>query len=287
MSKRVAMLAFVVTGWSRAGAASATPAPDVLPDSYLYSIVGITDNLLANPLPVELEDFRTGLTDTAMAAGQYPAIGSAAAAGQANASYSVLGAFAQAFGQARPYPYSLPGPSGYAALAGAMFTDGFTITGGTGTAFTSTNLSGVVGASPDAFMTYAVLKSETPFTNLNVLVDALAYVFIYGELPPGLEAVHSTIARAGETFEPLPTGSYTYTSGVPVYLAGVLLTYAEQAGSASFLTTAQFGITPSGSLATTSGFVYAQAVPEPGTWAMMLAGLALLAFVASRHVARA
>jgi len=31
----------------------------------------------------------------------------------------------------------------------------------------------------------------------------------------------------------------------------------------------------------------AAAVPEPGTWAMMLAGLALLAFVASRRVARA
>lgn len=282
MSKRIIALAFTVTAWCWMGTAVADPAPGVLPDSYLYSFVGITNNLLANSFTVELEDFRTGLTDTAMAAGQYPAIGAPAAAGQANASFSVLGAFAQAFNQAPP----LPGQNGYAAVAAAMFTDGFTITGGTGTAFTSTNLSGVVGASPDAFMTYAVLKSETPFTNLDVLAEALAYVLLTGELPPTLEAVHSTIAMAGETFEPLPTGSYTYTSGVPVYLAGVLLAYAEQSGSASFLTTAQFGITPSGSLSTTSGFVYAQAVPEPGAWVMMFAGLALLAFVARRRVAR-
>jgi len=285
MSKRVLVLACVVTGWSWIGVATADPVPDVLPNSYLYSTVGITNNLLADPLPVEVEDFRTGLMDTATAAGQFPAVGAPAAAGQANASYSVLGAFAQAFGQAPPVPYSVPG--GYAVLAGSMFTDGFTITGGTGTAFTSTNLSGVVGASPDAFMAYAVLKSETPFTNLDVLAEALAYVLLTGELPPTLEAVHASIARAGETFEPLPTGSYTYTSGVPVYLAGVLLTYAEQSGSASFLTTAQFGITPTGSLATTSGYVYAQAVPEPSAWAMMFAGLALLAFVARWRVARA
>ena len=35
-------------------------------------------------------------------------------------------------------------------------------------------------------MAYAVLKSETPFTDLDVLVDALGAVFINGELPPTL-----------------------------------------------------------------------------------------------------
>jgi hypothetical protein len=80
------------------------------------------------------------------------------------------------------------------------------------------------------------------------------------------------------------TGSYSYIDGEPVYLAGVLLTYAEQSGSANFLSTAQFGISASGggTLITTSGFAYAQAVPEPGEWVMMLTGLVLIGFWARR-----
>ncbi len=287
MSKRGFALATALVGGFWAAHAVADPAPPPpLPTSYLYSFVGITDNLLANRFEVDLEDFQT--TGTASVAGQVPGLPAAPIArGQASAQYGVLGALAETFGQAQPFPDSFPLPGGYAAVAGAIFTDSFTITGGTGTAFTSTTLSGVVGPNPDALMAYVLLKSTAPFNDLEALEIQLGEIIATGMLPTGLEVVHAAIATPSLPLDPLPTGSYSYTDGVPIYLAGVLLTYAEQDGSAIFNATARFGITPTGSLLTDSGLVYAQAVPEPGTWAMMIAGVALLGFVARRRVARA
>lgn len=280
MSKRRFALATALVGgfWAAHAVADLAPPPP-LPTSYLYSFVGITNNLLANPFEVDLEDFQT--TGTASVAGQVAPI----ARGQASAQYGVLGALAETFGQAQPFPDAFPG--GYAAVAGAIFTDSFTITGGTGTAFTSTNLSGVVGPNADSLMAYVLLKSVDPFSDLEALEIQLGEIIATGMLPTGLEVVHAAIATPSLPLDPLPTGSYTYVDGVPIYLAGVLLTYAEQDGSAVFNATARFGITPTGSLLTNSGLVYAQAVPEPGTWAMMIAGVALLGFVARRRVARA
>lgn len=281
--KRQLALALAALGWAWAGQAVSAPVPDDLPNSYLYSFVGITNDLNASTFPLELEDFET--SGTASVSGQLPSAPDPfAARGQGTAQYGVLGALAEAVLQAPPGQSS---QGGYAAFAGAMFTDGFTITGGTGTAFTSTSLSGVIGPNADSLMAYAVLKSSAPFNDLDVLTNQLLYILATGQLPPGLELVQAAVASPGVPPSPLAQGSYTYQSGDTVYLAGVLLTYAEQNGSAVFSNTATFGITPGGPLTTTSGFVYAQAVPEPGTWAMMFAGLALLAFVARRRVARA
>jgi len=260
--------------------ALAGPRPDPITSSfYLDSYVGITNNLLADTFAVEAEDFNT--TGSTSASAQFPAV-SPFASGQTTASYGVLGAAASVSGQP---PVGVFFPNGYAAFAGSIFTDGFTITGGSGTASTSTTLSGSFGTAADADMGYILLKSASPFTDLDALGDALGDYVLTGTLPPGLEAVHSVTASRTQPPPSVLTGNFTYQSGVPVYLVAGLVTFAEQSGSASFLTTAQFGISaPAGSvLSTASGFTYAQAVPEPATWGMLLAGLSLLGVVVVRR----
>lgn len=264
--------------------AVAGPRPDPITSVfYIDSYVGITNNLLSDSFAVEVEDFATSGTTSVSA--QFPAFPVIPfATGEANASFGVLGAGARAFGQA---PVGVIFPGGYAAVAAGIFTDEYTITGGSGVASVSTTLSGVFGPEADALMGYILLKSTTPFTDLDALGDVLGdYILLGTPLPAGLEStLEVTASQSAPLAGPVLTGTFTYTSGVPFYLAAGLVTFAQQSGAADFLTTAQFGISaPAGGvLSTASGFTYAQAVPEPGTWATLLAGLALVGVVAARR----
>jgi hypothetical protein len=151
---------------SSSGRAATVPDPGLIPPSYLYSFVGITNDIFANTFPVDVEDFNT-LGPTS-AIGQFSPSGTVLASGQSSANYGVLGASAQAFGQAPGN--TAPGvEGGYVAVAGSIFTDGYTITGGSGTAVTSTTLSGTIGPAADALMVYVLVKSSTPFTDLEAL----------------------------------------------------------------------------------------------------------------------
>jgi len=268
------------------GTTLAAPAPPVITSSsYTYSFAGVTNDVYANDFQLDVEDFST--TGATSVIAQFPDSVSPFAQGAANANFGVLGASAQAFAQA-PSNILNPGtPGGFVGIGGAMFTDGYTITGGSGIATTSVTLTGAIGAASNAVMVYVLLKSATPFTDLEA-IEIAAGDFVLAGVPLPFDVVHATLASPAFPLDPVVTGTYSYTSGVPVYLAGMLLTYAEQSGSANFLTTAKFGISApaGGMLVTDSTIAYAQAVPEAGSWLLLTAGLVLIGAVRVRRSRR-
>ena len=181
---------------------------------------------------------------------------------------------------------------GQGELAVASFsywTDQFTPTGGSGTgaAATSVTLTGTIDPGILSVAVYALFVSTTPLNDDEKLLAALEEVLLGGTPTDPQSVIATTVTNFGST--PITaTGSYTFTYGVPFYFASVLGTFAGFDAGVDLLNTANVGITlPNQPAIGLSGTVYVAAIPEPGTWAMMLAGLALLAFVASRRVGRA
>jgi hypothetical protein len=170
----------------------------------------------------------------------------------------------------------------------SYWTDLFTPTGGSGmdTATTSVTLTGTIDPGLLSVAVYALFVSSTPLNDDEKLLAALEEVLL-GLTPTDPQAVISTVVSNFDVTPITAVGTYSFTYGVPFYFASVLGTFAGFDAGVDLLNTADFGITAPGTLMTGSGTVYANAVPEPGTWAMMFAGLALLAFVARRRVARA
>ena len=170
----------------------------------------------------------------------------------------------------------------------SAWADSFTLTGGTGdfTADVSVTLSAQFGPG-----TY----SEAAYGLFAVSGDLYAQVlnggdeFVFDLIVSGLpsESGYEPIIVLGNNSDDddhtpgsfSQTGQVHGTFGEPVYLLSVLATYAEEDGEVDMFHTAVFGISgPSGStLTTSSGTSYTAAVPEPETYALFGAGLALMA----------
>jgi len=171
----------------------------------------------------------------------------------------------------------------------SYWTDQFTPSGGmgTGTAATSVTLTGTIDPGAFAVAVYSLFVSTTPLNDDEKLLAALEEVLFTGTSTDPQSVISTVVTNFGST--PITaTGSYSFTYSVPFYFASVLGTFAGGDAGVDLLNTAKVGITlPNQAAVGLSGTVYVAAIPEPGTWAMMLAGFALLAFVASRRVARA
>jgi len=186
---------------------------------------------------------------------------------------------------------ALPSGGGYAVSA---WSDGFVVNGGsgTGTLNLSVQLHGTLLVEADVI--YALLMSSDPdaFSPAAIVSDADAgYIQLPGTTPVLLVEVDDTPDYpAGSGAISLPSGfvdqqfnvSVSFTYGQTFYLASVL----DIGGYGDFYNSANFGISaPDGtSITSLSGTPYpAVAVPEPETWAMLLAGLGLVGVAARRR----
>lgn len=178
------------------------------------------------------------------------------------------------------------GGDGSALLYGAVsaWSDAFTMTGGSGYGVASVSLSidGAFLAAPYSAAGYMLLKAANP-----VMPWELMSYLDTGVLPAGVETVMSGMADSSGNAGPVHTvltGSLNYEYGSTFYLTSVFGAAASGIGSADFGNTATFGISTVGDIGTGSGVTYmAAAVPEPETWAMLLAGLGLIGLQANRR----
>ena len=193
------------------------------------------------------------------------------------------------------------GSTGFAALSGAagasMWSDGFLVLGGTGSGLirVSVQIDGtVVGPQPD--MSYTLFSSNNPF-DLQVILDSLTIDDQNPQVPGANSVLHTENFHGGVhvtgALDRTLVGSIPFTYGQPLYLASVF--GGDVCGdpfcagnSENFFNSADFGITvPAGaSLITQSQTVYAAAVPEPTTLAL-LAAAAIGVLLTRRRAARA
>lgn len=190
---------------------------------------------------------------------------------------------------------------------GSIWTDGFTITGGSGTGIATlgTHLQGTLaGASMTA---YALYVSSQPFDLQVIIATVGAAPGFWAVQLPGATRVPYTGAANG-CGQPHPMGDcghvpyenwqgpldVTMSAGVPFtygqtfYVASLLAGgVGIDGGSASFMNSADFGITaPAGAaLQALSGTAYVNAVPEPPA-ALLLAAGALLVLVTRQRTRR-
>jgi hypothetical protein len=254
----------------------ATAAVAQVPDIFVGAAAGTSEDLFENFIGYQESILPSG-TATAQV-GALPGPG------------DTTGIFARAettFGTNRAQALAL-NQIELAAAAFSYWTDSFTVVNGpgTGTANVSVTLSGSIQPGLLTTAVYALFVSTAPLNDDEKLLAAL------GDLILGIPSTDPAvvISHVASNFDTAPivlTGTYGYTYGTPFYLAGVLGTIAAFNGDVDLFNTAQFGISTLGAIDTGSDTIYAAAVPEPGTWAMMFAGLVLLAFVARRRVRRA
>ena len=198
--------------------------------------------------------------------------------------------------------------TGRGAAAGSIWSDGFTIAGGMGSpSRLSIHVDGSIAGGTD--MSYALFASTNPFDVQNI-IDA--YENGVGrdfdpQVPGALRLLYTAIANGcgvpnminpGCGHVPIENfagsldltlgGTFPFANGVTFYLASVFSAdvHTLPGGSADFFNSATFGISvPVGAtLTTTSNTVYAAAVPEPTSLALLAA--AALGFVGCPHRAR-
>jgi hypothetical protein len=190
------------------------------------------------------------------------------------------------------------GIGGPFAMAVSLWTDTFTITGGTGTGTVSLS-AGVSGQFGDGFGAEGlyVLAVTSEAQAGAILADPVGAIFD-DALPSPILLVHqSTTApqyvsdgermAPGSAFGRTAITSYAFTYDQPFVLVSMLAGFAHDFGSLSAMQSAVFGLTVEGNtgavIQTASGTTYPlAAVPEPETYALFLAGLGLLA-VATRR----
>lgn len=200
------------------------------------------------------------------------------------------------------------GIGGPFAIAMSAWTDDFVVTGGTGagTALISVRVTGRFGDGYGSSGGYGMwlstpeaLRSEvTEFLRTDptawlietldepedgdetLIVSYLANVLKPGHTDPGLSL------PGGSSFGGVFTAEIQFRYGEPFSLASVLFGSANDFGSLSAMDSAHFGISvpknANAIVVSSSGTVYAAAVPEPVTPALMVSGLAVILAFAAR-----
>jgi hypothetical protein len=192
---------------------------------------------------------------------------------------------------------------------GSLWSDGFTITGGTGSGLltVSAHVSGTVTGFGQ--MNFALFVSDQPynFDTLLSTINANKSGFWALALPDSTRVLYTAVANGCSTaihnrecgHAPLEdvsgpidltlTAEVPFTYGQPLYVvsgfSGGVLT---PGGSASFLDSADFGITaPAGAVVSSaSGNFYAAAVPEPSVALLLAIGLSAGAALGLHRPAR-
>lgn len=181
---------------------------------------------------------------------------------------------------------------------GSIWSDGFTVGGGSGSGVLTLSSHIVGTVSGHAEMFYALYVSEQPF-DLQTVFDTITATDGFWQLQlPGAQRLAYTAVANGcgqpkamgdcghvplENYQgPLDlvtTVRLPFSYGRSFYVAsGFGGGVGIFGGSADFFGSADFGITvPAGAtLSSLSGQAYAAAVPEPATWALLAAGLGAL-----------
>ena len=176
------------------------------------------------------------------------------------------------------------GYSSSSASASSTWSDWFVISGGTGTATASfaSDLNGVLASSTNASAGYS----------LNISYSTGAYCYWWynacgeADMDQSLFSQTSSLSGKGKsTLSQKVEGEFTFAYDKAFQLTATLTTNAANGGMVD-LTLESLGNSlklPQGaSLLSTSG-MYIQAVPEPETYGMMLAGLGLVCLTARRR----
>lgn len=181
---------------------------------------------------------------------------------------------------------TLPGTPAGQANALSLWYDKFTVTGGSGSG--SARVSATVTATiQDDFKArglYYLLKL-TPEQLMDIQSrspESLATDYFTSGIPSSMIVIS---ARRTESNGPVNVdatlkGTLSFEYDQPFYLASMLMVEARESGSISAFNTVNFGLSltdPLASYDSDSNTVYAAFVPEPGTYALMFAGLGLLA----------
>jgi len=189
---------------------------------------------------------------------------------------------------------SLSATSNTLAYAGSLWWDRYTISGGgagPGSAGFSALLGGslqTVGAA-GAGVGYVLVISDTlpasfdfdfsslTATNASSWLDAQLAANTPGGATVLAKLVDTASGLSNKKIDETFSGSFDFTYGKPFYIGAALLTgvgigSGSGAARADFLDTATFSLT----LKPEDTLTMASSVPEPGEWAMLLAGLGLI-----------
>lgn len=181
---------------------------------------------------------------------------------------------------------TLPGSPAGQANALSLWFDKFTMTGGSGSG--SARVSATVTATiQDDFKArglYYLLKL-TPEQLLDIQSrspESLATEYFTSGIPSSMVVIS---ARRTESNGPVNVnatlkGTLAFEYDQPFYLASMLMVEAQEMGAISAINSVHFGLSlvdPLASYDSDSNTVYAAFVPEPETYALILAGLGMVA----------
>ncbi|TCJ16387.1 PEP-CTERM sorting domain-containing protein [Parasulfuritortus cantonensis] len=166
------------------------------------------------------------------------------------------------------------------AAATAEYSDWFIITGGSGEASASvtTVLEGTLSGGGTGYAGVSFDVAYTPDDycwDCGTSYEYQSVVSVYDTL--GGRQTSSSVANI--------TGEFTFTYDEPFQLTTTLSVFAQDGGYADYLDTASllsFALPAGASLQSSSG-LFVASVPEPETYAMLLAGLGLMAGVVRRR----
>lgn len=182
-----------------------------------------------------------------------------------------------------PYSYNYGNSS---ANASANWSDWFVISGGTGLG--TANFESVLNG------TLNVAKNGTASYSLDITYSTGAYCYYWytscGEADQNQSLFNQGSSFSGKAKSSLSQeieGEFTFEYDKPFQLMATLNTSAANGGMADLSLTSLGSslLLPVGSQMLSASGLYVQAVPEPETWAMLLAGLGLVGFAARRRAA--
>ncbi len=241
---------------------------------------------------------------TPIIAEQFPSATSGQVVAEVGAAPIAYGKFRSTFGSVG-FQAQTTGGLDREVDGGTLWSDGVTITGGSGTGTVSlgTHIAGTVSGRGEMF--YGLFVSDSPFDMATVMSTVgAADGFWQVQLPGASRVLYTGIANGCGQAHPMGDcghvpfenfqGSFavtlganvTFTYGQPFYvLAAFGGGMGVEGGNEDFYNSANFTLdAPAGALvASLSGTQYIAAVPEPAAAYLLLAGLGLLGAVARRR----